>query len=296
MFVSALVLEPFMAKTAERKTWKSSASSTEEGLSPDDKRIRCNTSISDSELSSEPDEVIHLLNMAETVMPKLDLVLEKLVKVESKLEELESYVKSVDAKVTNLQVKVDCFEVFKKETDLAIKGIEDGMNFANAERESLKKSIQGMQSQLDQLKDEKLYMEVYQRRENSRFFGIKEAASEQEDTKEVLVEFLKTELGIEAADDIEFQRIHRIGKRDSFNGKPRQIIARFLRYPDREMIMSNARKLKGKSFGISADFPKEIMERRKRKMQQYKKAKADGKRVFFSKAEPDKLFIGGVQV
>ena len=38
------------------------------------------------------------------------------------------------------------------------------------------------------------------------------------------------------------------------------------------------------------------MERRKRKMQQYKKAKADGKQAFFSKAEPDKLFIDGVQV
>ena len=139
-------------------------------------------SVSDSELSSEPDEVIHLLNMAEAVMPKLDLVLEKLVKVESKLKELESYAKSVDAKVTNLQVKVDCFELFKKDTDLAIKVIEDGMNFANAERESFKKSLQEMRSQLDQLKDEKLYMEVYQRRENLRFFGIKEAAMAQEDT------------------------------------------------------------------------------------------------------------------
>ena len=44
--------------------------------------------------------MIHVLNMAEAVMPKLDLVLEKLAKVESKLEELESYAKSVDAKVT----------------------------------------------------------------------------------------------------------------------------------------------------------------------------------------------------
>ena len=98
MFVLALVLEPFMAETAKRKTWKSSASSKEEGFLPDDKRIRCNIYVSDSELSSELDEVIHLLNMAEAVMPKLDLVLEKLVKVESKLEELESYAKSVDAK------------------------------------------------------------------------------------------------------------------------------------------------------------------------------------------------------
>ena len=63
--------------------------------------------------------------------------------------------KSVDTKVTSLQVKVDYFKVFKKETDLPIEGIEDSMNFANAERESFKKSLQGMQSQLDQLKDKK---------------------------------------------------------------------------------------------------------------------------------------------
>ena len=38
------------------------------------------------------------------------------------------------------------------------------MNFSTAERESFKKSLQEMHNQLDQLKDEKLYMEVYKRR------------------------------------------------------------------------------------------------------------------------------------
>jgi len=99
---------------------------------------------------------------------------------------------------------------------------------------------------------------------------------------------LKTELGIEVSDDIEFQRIHRIGKRSSSDGNPRQIIARFLRYPDGEIIMSNARKVKDESFGISVDLPKEIMERRKRKTQQYKKTKADGKQALFDKVEPVK--------
>ena len=63
------------------------------------------------------------------------------------------------------------------------------MNFANAERESFKKKLQEMQGQIYQLKDEKLYMEVYQRRENLRFFGIKEE-NEEEDPREVLVDFL----------------------------------------------------------------------------------------------------------
>ena len=54
--------------------------------------------------------------------------------------------------------------------------------------------------------------------------------------------------------------------------------------------MSNARKLKGKDFGISPDLPKEILEHRKKKMHQFKKAKQDGKTAFFSRAEPDSSF------
>jgi len=82
-----------------------------------------------------------------------------------------------------------------------------------------------MQNQLDQLKDEKLYMEVYQRHENLGFFGIKGAAASEEETREILVDFLKTELGMEDANGLEFQRMHRIGKRRSSDGKPRHIIA-----------------------------------------------------------------------
>ena len=69
MCVLAPVWKPYMAETSERKTWKSSStSSIEDGLSPDDKKIRCNASLTDSEANSEPDEVISLLNMAEAVM------------------------------------------------------------------------------------------------------------------------------------------------------------------------------------------------------------------------------------
>ena len=45
---------------------------------------------------------------------------------------------------------------------------------------------------------------------------------------------------MENADQIEFQRVHRVAKRVSSNGKPRQLIACFLKYPQREEVMSNA--------------------------------------------------------
>ena len=134
--------------------------------------------------------------MAREVIPKLEQVLEK-------LENLERYVKAVDKKVSTLQAKVDCFESFKKKTEKKIKELEDGLDFANTECESFKEKFDKLKCEINQLRDEKLCMEVYQRRENLRFFGIKEEADTEEDAIEVLIGFLKTELGMENADQID---------------------------------------------------------------------------------------------
>ena len=76
-----------------------------------------------------------------------------------------------------------------------------------------------------------------QGRENLRVYGICEEGTD-EDTKETLYNILETGSGIDDARRIEFQRVHRVGKQ---NGNPREltaIIARFLRYPDREAVFS----------------------------------------------------------
>ena len=92
------------------------------------------------------------------------------------------------------------------------------------------------------------------------------------------------------ADSFEFQRVHRIGRCNTFEGKPRQIIARFSQYPDQESVMSRVKELKGKEFCISADYPKVIIDCRKKKMHLLKRAKEQGKTAFFSRAKPDKLY------
>ena len=66
---------------------------------------------------------------------------------------------------------------------------------------SFKEKFDKLKCEINPLGD----MEVYQRRENLRFFGIKREADMEEDAREVLVGFLKTELGMENADQIEFQ-------------------------------------------------------------------------------------------
>jgi len=63
----------------------------------------------------------------------------------------------------------------------------------------------------------------------------------------VLVGFMQNELDISEADTIEF---HCIGRLNSSQEMPRPIISPFLRYSERELIMSRAKKLKGKGLGI----------------------------------------------
>ena len=51
---------------------------------------------------------------------------------------------------------------------------------------------------------------MYNRRENLRFFGIPESSTgaERENTFEVMRKFLKTDLDLENAENIEFQRAY----------------------------------------------------------------------------------------
>ena len=58
-----------------------------------------------------------------------------------------------------------------------------------------------------------------------------------ENTKAVLTEFLEKVLGIDDAQSIEYLRVHRMGKPRKENGGETIIIARFLRFSDRERVL-----------------------------------------------------------
>lgn len=65
--------------------------------------------------------------------------------------------------------------------------------------------LRAIQNQLAQFKYVKHHIEFYQRRESLRVSGIKEAGKVEEDMREVLVDFLKTEQEMEDADKLEFK-------------------------------------------------------------------------------------------
>ena len=91
--------------------------------------------------------------------------------------------------------------------------------------------------------------------------GLPETDHSSENTSDVVYRFFEPELELENARNIEFQRVHRLGKRKE--GQSRPIIVRFLRFPEREVVFRKVRNLGVQSeVKVYTDLPKETRERR----------------------------------
>ena len=233
-----------------------------------------------------------------TRLKKLDNIENRLTELSSTLSNIEETICRLDSDVSALKVKNSDLE--KKATEL-----QETVDFCEEDISAVKMNTKKNEIQIEELKKNILYMEAYSRRENVKFIGIPEKINSEDDmeqdlpsqqienTKDVVYKFLEEHLQIENPNvTIEFQRIHRLGK--PATGKTRPIIARFLRYKDKERIMEQARKLlRGKDFAIFDDIPKELYESRKKQLNKFKEARKKGLNAYFSKAHPDKLFVEG---
>lgn len=126
-------------------------------------------------------------------------------------------------------------------------------------------------------------------RDNLLFFGITEEKDEKDsDCVNKVLDLIENKLQINnAKEEIKIHRAHRIGRYDQ--RKTRPIVAKFVYYPDREKIRLNAKKL-SKPYGISQQYPPEIMEKRKILIPIMLEARKQSKEAYLS---GDKLFIDG---
>ena len=145
----------------------------------------------------------------------LDLMI-KLGEMDKKIESVMVNVASLEKTMTNIQSEVLSLKVRANSAETKLKEMDTGLQFANAEVEDLKTQSRNNQQSIVSLKERLLYQEVYKRRENLQFFGLPESTeSTIEDSSEVLYCFLGRDLDIEGACNIEFQKVHRLGRRRS---------------------------------------------------------------------------------
>ena len=200
----------------------------------------------------------------------------------SKLSEMENSVRA-------LRRELNSSKVAQAELDKTVKDLKESVDFGHGRIDQVElkafKHDSSLKEAKEALEKKYLYLEAYSRRENLKFAGIPESEGEsQEDARRTLVEFLSNQLGFHHPEEIEFQRIHRIGKKGD---RPRMIIARFLRYADRERVMKNAFKLKETDFKIFEDLPKELFSLRKKYLPAFYEAKKAGKKAVL--ANPNRI-------
>ena len=192
----------------------------------------------------------------------------------------DSYNDSIKHIINSFENRIQNLESNLSETKLELASVRR----LNEEQNS---SISHLVSEIEELKlsnssaisSRMDYLEDQSRRNNLRFDGLPEESEENwEQTSKKVQDLVKNKLGINQSVTIE--RAHRVGKRVS--SKPRTIVAKFLRFGDRDNIVRNSKKLKGTNLFINEDLCEGSRAIRREKLPKLKEARAAGKIAYFS--------------
>ena len=126
---------------------------------------------------------------------------------------------------------------------------------------------------------------------NIVFEGILENVNETTtDVEEALKQLFVSKLEIPQVqvDEIPFDIAHRFSWRD--NQKPRRIVAHFSKFKDLELIRTNSKKPRQTNIFIYEHYPPEVIEERRRLLQEFKRCKRDG---IPCRLTHNRLFVNG---
>ena len=175
--------------------------------------------------------------------------------------------KEVNKKLDSLLTIVPLVEELREELKMMkeeTQSLRTGMKWANDEIEALKQNQTNAAEELsevtekvvkanrevDQLPRRNIKWEAQSRRNNIKFFNVRENETENSfsDTEKVLRKLLvdKLKMSKEEAADVEFERVHRIPTRRSEEydpGKLRPIIVKFSFYKDKSRIFQHAKNI-----------------------------------------------------
>ena len=184
--------------------WSSNASSPEEK-----KTWEKNHSALESE---SEDNILKVLNMADNLGSKVDLILNKLNKLDSievHLEKLNKSVTNIEESLGIIEKDVEALEK-KKKTSQKVNDLEQSIDYSDPDISDLQRDVKGLRHDVDNLKMQLLYQEHYSRRENLMFIGIQEEVSTKygkenstvsnqntENTQEIISNFVEQELQIQ---------------------------------------------------------------------------------------------------
>ena len=195
-------------------------------------------------------------------------------------------------------IKRSTFAVENKLTEISerLNHVEARLTFLEEANQELQENPPATREEVELLRQKLDNIENRERRNNLRFVGFPEEC-EGGDARAFLCDNIPKTWNIDFAERLEIDRAHRIGaRRQSEPGqtpRPRALIARFLRFQDRERIVEAARKGKvtwnGHNVMVFPDYSKIVTDKRLR-FNECKKLLHD-RRMKFSLVFPALLVI-----
>ena len=236
-----------------------------------------------SDLQSMVSALSLKMDAMNTKLAKLDCIDERLTNLERHMNNVTGELKGVTAKITEIEGGLTTINQMCEYNRSEIRQMKDTVKKLNDMSDSSNSEMHDLRADLSELQERHLDLQTRSMRDNLVFDGIPE--TNEEDPEAVLKSFLKDEMDL--SDEFHFERVHRMGRQ--IRGKNRPIVAKFSFFKERETVRRAApRALRGKSYGVNEQFPKEINDRRKQLIPHLKTAKRQNKRAVL---KVDKLYI-----
>lgn len=156
--------------------------------------------------------------------------------------------------------------------------IDEKFAYMELKYNTLQKSVDDQSQRIQQL-ERKI------RKKNLIFFGIEEDERNYFDLQQNILNILKQKMGLNY-NETNIEEVRRLGKKD--DGKTRPIVVTLTTLGIKINILKNKKKLDNTPLYIKEDFPREILEERKKLSAQLKEERDKGHKAFL---KYDKLII-----
>ena len=222
---------------------------------------------------SSSDSDVTLSPGSEPRKRKFEVSEEEWLSVLQRVKDLEAKQLTDTKRIENLSTELTASQeengVLKRE----LMALQDSLEFSQKEQDEVKGRVEHVEVDAVSNKNRIIKQELYNRRWNLLFFGVKEESGG--NCKEKVVKIIADKLNIRDASGIRFCGVHRIGRRRIGPQRSRPIICRFTCREDRERVYKAKSKLKNTNIRINDDVPEEVREiRRKVLVPALKKIKA----------------------
>ena len=224
-----------------------------------------------------------LLSCLRDISSRLDNVDKKL----QKLDLLEEKVVSFEKDMKKLWAEV---HENRKKVDERIGQIEERVESSDYSLGIINEKVTELEKGKKDLREEVVYLQAQSMRNNLVFGNISETKPEIEDAESVLRNFLSEKMKIAQSlvDSFKFERVHRMGPRSP--NQCRKIVAKFTYFKQRELVRKQWKTLQGTPYFVTEQFPKEVMDKRRKLVPLMKEYKKEGKRAWITY---DTLYVDG---